>query len=42
VMLAVRRWRREGGAGSRPATSSGPPSQASEKRLEADLERYDL
>jgi cytochrome c-type biogenesis protein CcmH len=43
VGLAVRRWRRDGdGPGGRPATAGGAPSEASEKRLSSDLERYDL
>lgn len=44
VALAVRRWRRDGGRGpgGRAAAAGGPPSETSEKRLDADLERYDL
>lgn len=42
VLAAVRRWRRDGGSGPRAAAAGGEPDGATTKRLDADLERYDL
>ena len=40
IAVAARRWRRDGGSG--PAPDGPPADAASDKRLNADLERYEL
>jgi len=44
VGFAVRRWRGDGGGGGKGAVAAGGPApdDATAKRLDADLERYDL
>jgi cytochrome c-type biogenesis protein CcmH len=42
IAFAVRRWRRDGGPATSTAGADAPPSEAGSKRLDADLERYDL
>ncbi len=40
IAVAARRWRRDGGSGD--AAGAPPTDAASDKRLNADLERYEL
>jgi cytochrome c-type biogenesis protein CcmH len=42
VVLAARRWRRGGRDGPAAAAAGPPPDDATAKRLDDDLERYDL
>jgi cytochrome c-type biogenesis protein CcmH len=41
IVIAARRWRRDGGPGP-PSADTGPDESAAGKRLDADLERYEL
>jgi cytochrome c-type biogenesis protein CcmH len=42
VFLAARRWRRDGGADAEPPAAGLPDDAAASRRLDADLERYEL
>jgi len=42
IAVAARRWRRDGGSGPPPAADGTGADSAANKRLDADLERYEL
>jgi cytochrome c-type biogenesis protein CcmH/NrfF len=42
IAVAARRWRRGGGGPGGAQTAVAPPDDAAAKRLDADLERYEL